>query len=711
MVRFDDILEKILIYSPKSDLDLLRKAYVFAAKAHKGQVRLSGEPYLNHPLEVTNMLADMKLDEITLAAGLLHDVLEDTDITLETLRELFGEEVTHLVEGVTKISRIKFTSPEEHQAENIRKVILAMIDDLRVIFIKLADRVHNLKTLKFQSEEKQLQIAKETLEIYAPIANRLGMGKIKAELEDLSFRYIYQEDYFWLLGLVEERKEKSEKKLKKIKKELEKLLTENNLSAQIFYRLKRLYSIFNKMKRQNIEFNQVFDFMALRIITTSIRDCYATLGLIHQKWTPLPGRFKDFIAVPKPNLYRALHTTIITPDKQTFEIQIRTEEMHQIAENGIAAHWRYKDKEDFKEDKRVKWLRELVELYREQKSPREFLKNLKTDLHPEEIYVFTPKGMVISLPVGSTPIDFAYQIHTEIGNHCIGAKINGKLSSLKTILQIGDIVEILTSPSAGPSRDWLSVITTPKARNSIKHWLKVREREKSITLGKKIWEKELKKYKKILPQGLKEKELLTLLSRLKSRRFQKINDFFAAIGYGTLVINKKLMASLFSSEKIEEKKAIPFPKETRKLKIGIKVRGYEDLLVYLAKCCSPIKGEEIIGYITRGKGVAVHSLRCPYITKEILDSNRMIEVSWDIQSDSTYSARLSLQTEDKRGVLAKITSIIANLESNIKKAGVNTFSDKRAQVKLLLEIKDMNQLNLIIQKLKEIKEVIDVQRL
>ncbi|MCP2520757.1 bifunctional (p)ppGpp synthetase/guanosine-3',5'-bis(diphosphate) 3'-pyrophosphohydrolase [Candidatus Aminicenantes bacterium AC-335-A11] len=710
MIRFDEIVEKVLTYNPKADIDLLRRAYVFSAKAHKGQTRLSGEPYLSHPLEVTSLLADMKLDETTLAAGLLHDVLEDTDVSPDQLREIFGNEITRIVESVTKMSQIKFTSPEVHQAENIRKVILGMVDDLRVIFIKLADRLHNLKTLKFLPEEKQKQIARETLEIYAPIANRLGMGRIKAELEDLSFRYLYQDEYFRLLSLVEERREKAEMELKKMKKELEKLLSENHIEAKILYRIKRLYSIFDKMRKRDIEFDQVFDFMALRIITRTVKDCYTILGLIHKKWTPIPGRFRDYIALPKPNLYQALHTTIITPEKNTFEIQIRTEEMDEIAENGIAAHWKYKDDKGLKDDERVKWLRELVEIYEGQKNPKEFLRNLKSDLGSEEIYVFTPKGEVIPLPMGSTPIDFAYKIHTEIGNHCIGAKINGKFSPLKTILKSGDIVEIITSPNGRPHRSWLNIVTTSKARSNIKHWLKLKEKERSINLGKKIWEKELEKYN-LKTSSIQEKEILEFLRKFRKGRFTSINDFYLAIGYGNIIVDRNFIKELFNSIKKDYKEIIsPRQEKSLRKETGIKIKDEGDISIRLAKCCSPVKGEKIIGYLTKGRGLTIHSIRCSYVKKEILDSERMIEVSWDSKFSSNYLARLNIKAEDKKGVLAEIASTIANTGSNIKKAQVDTFANEKAQIKLWLEIQNIDQLNSIINELKKIKEVNEVER-
>ncbi|MBN2408718.1 MAG: bifunctional (p)ppGpp synthetase/guanosine-3',5'-bis(diphosphate) 3'-pyrophosphohydrolase, partial [Candidatus Aminicenantes bacterium] len=466
MIRFDDILDKIASFYTEKEIIQLKKAYVFAARAHKGQTRRSGEPYLSHPLEVANLLADMGMDITTLIAGLLHDVLEDTETTPVDLRNDFGQEVADLVEGVTKMSRVQEASPEVRQAETIRKIILTMINDLRVIFIKLADRIHNLKTLKFLPEDKQKQIAKETLDIYAPIANRLGMGRIKAELEDLSFRYVNPDDYFRIASLVAPQRKKAEEDLARFAQVLGKLLKENGIPAEIQSRIKRHYSIYDKMKRRAIDFDQVYDFKALRIITDSVKNCYAALGIIHQKWPPLPNRFRDFIAMPKPNLYQALHTTIITKVKQTFEIQIRTEDMHLLAENGIAAHWRYKEQDPsnlIREDKRLEWLREMVELYKEQKSPREFLKNLKTDLIPEEVYAFTPKGKVITLPLGGSALDFAFKVHSEIGLHAAGAVVNGRVAVLKTILKTGDIVEILTSAEKTPRRSWLNIVFTSGA--------------------------------------------------------------------------------------------------------------------------------------------------------------------------------------------------------------------------------------------------------
>ena len=711
MIRFDDIIEKVSPSYNEKDITLLKKAYVFAAQAHKGQVRHSGEPYLSHPLEIASMLADMRMDKTTLAAGLLHDVLEDTDVTTFELKQTFGDEIAHLVEGITKISRVQESSPETRQAESIRKIILAMTDDLRVIFIKLADRIHNLKTLKFLSEKKQKQIAKETLDIYAPIANRLGMGRIKAELEDLSFRYVDSEAYFKVASLVDPQMKKTERELKKIKKILENLLEENNIPAEITYRIKRLYSIHNKMKKQSIPFDQIFDFMALRILSDSVKNCYSALGIIHQKWPYLPHRFRDFISMPKPNFYQSLHTTIITEKKQTFEIQIRTHDMHNLAENGIAAHWKYKERDPqhiMKEDKRLHWLREMVDLYKEQRSPKEFLKSLKKDLMPEEVYIFTPKGKVVTLPIGASALDFAFKIHSEIGLHCSGAKINGKMTPLKTILKTGDIVEIITSPEKNPRRDWLNIVFTSTARHHIKRWINQQNKIKNTALGKKLWEKEIKKYK-VSPELLKEKSFLKRFIDMTNFRVKKMDDFYTLIGMGKIFLDKKFMEKFFSPEDILEKKETflkkVVTKVSKKPKPVIQVQG-----VNLARCCSPIKGEPIIGYITSGKGITVHSLRCPLVQKEILDHQRMVEVSWEDAPEGRYKGNLLIKSEDSPGVLAELTSVIARLEGNITKAEVSTSADKKARIKLTLNIRDIKHFETITKKLSGIKEITSVER-
>jgi guanosine-3',5'-bis(diphosphate) 3'-pyrophosphohydrolase len=716
MIRFDDILDKVSASYSEKDINLLKKAYVFAARAHKGQTRRSGEPYLSHPLEVTSMLADMKLDNTTLVSGLLHDVLEDTDITAADLRENFGQEVADLVEGVTKISLVQESSPEVRQAETIRKIILAMIDDLRVIFIKLADRTHNLKTLKFLPEEKQKQIAKETLDIYAPIANRLGMGRIKAELEDLSFRYVNPDDYFRIAALVAPERQKAEEELSKFKTALEKLMRENNIPAEINYRIKRLYSIYDKMRRRQIDFDQVFDFKALRIITDTVKNCYQALGIIHQKWPPLPHRFRDFIAMPKHNLYQALHTTVITEGKQTFEIQIRTHDMHNLAENGISAHWKYKEPDApslVREDKRLEWLREMVDLYKEQKSPREFLKNLKTDLIPEEVYAFTPKGKVVTLPLGGSALDFAFKIHSEIGIHAAGAIVNGRPAPLKTILKTGDIVEVITAPEKNPRRDWLNIVFTSGARHQIKRWLNHQEKIKSIGLGKKIWEKASRRY--ALPKGLlRDDNLVRRLAEILPFKVRTPDDFFALIGWGKVVVDKKFMGRLSPEgepvEKEQPRLRKFMDKVSGKAGPGIRVKDTSAEFINLARCCSPIKGEPIVGYITAGKGITIHAVRCPLVAKEILASERMVEVGWDSSSTGPYKSRLLIRAADSPGLLGKVATIIAQLGGDITKAEVVTSAEKKAEIRLILMIKDIKHLESIIKKISGVKEIVSVER-
>jgi len=591
-----------------------------------------------------------------------------------------------------------------------------MTDDVRVIFIKLGDRIHNLKTLKFLPENKQKQIARETLEIYAPIANRLGMGRIKAELEDLSFRYVDPENYFKIASLVDPLKKKAEKELKGIQRTLEQLMEEHQVPAEIFYRIKRPYSIFNNMGWRNVPFDQVFDFKALRLISDTAKNCYAALGIVHQNWPHIPHRFRDYIAMPKPNLYQALHTTIITEKKQTIEIQFRTQDMHNLAENGISAHWRYKEADPkalVKVDKRLIWLREVAELYKEQKSPREFLKSLKTDLIPEEVYVFTPQGTVITLPLGATVLDFAFRIHSELGLHAGGAKVNVKLVPLKTILTPGDIVEILEDPKATPSRDWLNAAYTSKARHHIKHWLNQQERVKNIQLGKKMWDNELEKY--TLPPRLKKGPVMwKRISQAVPFKMEKMDDFYALLGFGKVVSNKRLMEKIFPEMDLATKK------ETLLGRVVTKVKKKPETVVFvtdtkgastkLAKCCNPIKGEPITGYMTSGKGITVHSLRCPLITKEILDPQRMIEASWDKAIKGIYSGKLLIKGEDSPGVLARLTTVIAQHKGNITKAEVVTYPDRKGLIKLTLNIQDIGHLENIIEKISGIKEIFSVER-
>jgi guanosine-3',5'-bis(diphosphate) 3'-pyrophosphohydrolase len=717
MIRFDDILEKASAYISEKEAVALRKAYVFAARVHKGQVRRSGEPYLSHPLEVADFLADMHLDKTTLVAALLHDVLEDTDATAAELREEFGKDVADLVEGVTKISRVHASSPGASRAETIRKIILAMTDDIRVIFIKLADRIHNLQTLKFLDEEKRKQVARETLDIYAPIANRLGMGRIRAELEDLSFRYVAPEEYAKVEALVEPQKRAADRDLQTMKRTLVALMKKNRIPAEIFFRIKRPYSIWNKMKRRGVGFDQVYDFLALRLLTDSVKDCYAALGVIHQRWPHLPQRFRDFIAMPKPNLYQSLHTTVITEGKKMYEIQIRTREMHDLAENGISAHWRYKEDSPqslLKEDRRLHWLREMVALYKEQKNPQEFLRSLKANLVPEEIYVFTPKGKVINLPAGATALDFAFKIHSEIGLHAAEAKINGAAAALKTALKTGDIVEILTVEDKTLTRGALGAATTSGARQHIKRWLNLKSRTTSSALGKKLWERETRKY--ALPaESRREDALVRRLSDVLGTEIPGLEEFFRQAGLGKVVIDRRLIQALFPTARPASRgtklSETPLSRRARRLASPIRIRTLDDPMVHLAKCCSPVKGEPVAGYITVGKGITVHSLRCSLVTKEILDGQRLLDVSWDPALKGTFKARLLVQADDSPGVLAKVATAIAQQEGNIAKAEVKTFAGQKAQITLELRIRDIRQLDEISRRIAALKEVGSAERI
>ncbi|HDT13360.1 MAG TPA: bifunctional (p)ppGpp synthetase/guanosine-3',5'-bis(diphosphate) 3'-pyrophosphohydrolase [Candidatus Aminicenantes bacterium] len=714
MVRFDDIVEKASSYITEKDIGALRKAYVFAGQAHKGQVRRSGEPYLSHPLEVTGYLADMRLDKTTLVAALLHDVLEDTDMTPAAIREGFGPEVADLVEGVTKISRVQEVSPEVRRAETLRKIILAMTDDIRVIFIKLADRVHNLKTLRHLDEPKQRQIARETLDIYAPIANRLGMGRIRAELEDLSFRYVAPEEFAKISAAVEPQRKAAEADLEAMTKALEELIAANGLPAEVFSRVKRPYSVWSKMKKRDIGFDQVFDFLALRVITGSVKDCYAILGIIHQRWPHLPQRFRDFVAMPKPNLYQALHTTVITEGRKMFEIQIRTREMHDLAENGIAAHWRYKDEAASTpagEDRRLHWLREMAALFEEKKNPQEFLRSLQTNLIPEEIYVFTPKGKVIDLPPGATALDFAFKIHTEVGLHAVGARVNGSPAPLKTPLRTGDIVEILTAPDKAPTRGMLRIAATSGARQALRRALDPKSRTSSVALGRRLWEKEVRKYD--VPTALRrEEEMAGRLRAALGPKAATLERFYQQAGVGRIVIDEKLIKAVFGP--VPPRKPGLLGKAAARLipRPGQRVR-IEDLEsqgIKLAKCCSPVKGEPVVGYLTAGQGLTVHSLRCPLVTREILDPLRLVDVTWAPSFAGTFKARLVVKSKDSPGVLARVAAAVAGLGGDIFKAEASTRGEGRARIRLDIRIRDTAQLEAISRKISGLKEVVSVER-
>ncbi len=713
MIRFEDLVDKVRDSNPEADIELLRRAYVFSAFEHKGQVRHSGEPYLVHPLQVADLLADMKLDVVAIAAGLLHDIVEDTQTPIERIQELFGADVAHVVEGVTKLGAIKFSSSEERQAENFRKMLLAMVDDIRVILVKLADRLHNMRTLHHLPEERRIKIAQETRDIYAPIANRLGMSKIKNELEELAFKYLEPQPYESLRARVESRRRANEEMIEDLKKNVSQKLVEAMVPVlHIDGRIKRLFSIHQKLKRQKIDLDQVYDLVALRIVTQSVKDCYAALGIIHQTWSPVPGRIKDFIAMPRPNGYQSLHTSVVSERGFPFEVQIRTSEMHKVAEEGIAAHWKYKEGRvgADRDEQHFLWLRQLLEWQQEVRDPQEFLQNLKIELYAEEVYIFTPKGEVKALPRDATPIDFAYSIHTDVGHQCVGARVNGKMVPLRTRLRNGDIVEIVTAAGHKPSRDWLNIVGTSRARNKIKHFIHTEEKVKSYELGRKLFEKEARRF------GLNMKSLSENdgFARAASEfGMSKPDELFAAIGYGKLAA-KALLAKLVPQEQLKEAPETGIASVVRRV-LGtgdekIKVRGFDDLMVFRARCCNPIRGEKIVGYITRGKGVSVHSASCTNVTNLLYDPDRRIDVEWDKGTDAApYTVRLSIQVEDRKGILADVSSKIAGINTNIRTVEA-TVDSQMGRIDMTVEISDVKHLQKVIKSLKSIEGVVDVER-
>ena len=717
MIRFEDLLEKVRAYSPDADVELLRRAYVFSASEHRGQVRHSGEPYLIHPLAVADFLADMKLDVVAVAAGLLHDVVEDTLTTIERIHELFGPEVAHVVEGVTKISAIRFSSSEERQAENFRKMLLAMVDDIRVILVKLADRLHNMRTLSHLPDERRIPIAQETRDIYAPIANRLGMSKVKNELEELSFRYLEPQTYEALRAKVDAKRRKSEGLIEQLTQTIATKLREAPVPVvEIDGRIKRLWSISQKLKRQKIEIEQVYDFIALRIITHSVKDCYAALGIIHQTWSPVPGRIKDFIAMPRPNGYQSLHTSVISEHGMPFEVQIRTIEMHRMAEEGIAAHWKYKEGRigDHRDDRYFQWMRQLLEYQKEVRDPQEFIQSLKVDLYPEEVYTFTPKGLVKAFPRGATPIDFAYSIHTDVGHQCAGARVNGKMVPLRTRLKNGDIVEIITAAGHKPSRDWLNFVVSSHARYKIKYLIRLEERARAIDLGRKVFEKELRRYDLSL-KNLQGTEVFA--KALAEAGAKTMEDLLALIGYGT-VSAKQFIGKLVPAERLREKPPEGAVTAAVRRVLGggeekIKVRGgFDELLVVRARCCNPIRGEKIVGYITRGKGVSVHSATCPNVVNLMYDPERRIDVEWDKgDAVANYTVKLTMEVEDRKGLLAAVSAKIADINTNIKNMDARTGGDdQRARIDVTVEISDLKHLEKVIKSLRSVDGVLDVER-
>ena len=715
MISFDDLAAKARAHNPQSDTDLLRRAYDFSAVEHAGQRRRSGDEYITHPLEVAGLVADMRLDDAAIAAGLLHDVVEDTLTTIATVSERFGPEVAHVVEGVTKISTIPFSSSEEQQAENFRKMLLAMVDDVRVILVKLADRLHNMRTLDHLSEDRRLSIAQETLDIYAPIAHRLGMSKIKNELEELAFRHLEPEAYETLRVWVEKRRRATKQTVAVLKQTLEDKLGEAQISVvKIEGRIKRLFSIRQKVKRQKIGLEQVYDLVALRVITKSVKDCYATLGIIHQTWAPVPGRFKDFVAMPRPNAYQALHTSVVSDRGFPFEIQIRTDRMHRVAKDGIASHWKYKEGRvgANADEHYFAWLRQLLEWQQEVRDPNEFIQGLKVDLYPEDVYTFTPKGEVKALPRGATPVDFAYAIHTDVGHTCVGARVNGRMVPLRTQLKSGDIVEVVTASSHRPSRDWQSFVATSRARNKIKHFINTEERVRAVELGRRLLDKEVRRFD-LSAKSVLDPESLDRVSRELGPK--KGDDLFAAIGYGKLSA-RKVLAKLVPQDKLRDPSGgTAIASVVRRVfKPGedkIKVKGFDDLMVFRARCCNPIRGEKIVGYITRGKGVSVHAGTCPNVLNLLYDPERRIDVVWDKADEaSSFTVNLTIRVEDRRGILADITAAIADRNINVRKVEASSDEDQQGRIRVTMDISDLKDLQRVSKVVRSVPGVLEVER-
>ncbi len=710
-MRYETLEKKVLEYSPGADTGLLRRAWEFAAQAHAGQQRISGKPYIEHPLAVGGLLAELQLDLPTVAAGLLHDVVEDCAVTSQEVQERFGGEVAGLVEGVTKLGRLSFRSREEEQGENLRKMFLAMAKDIRVILIKLADRLHNMRTLRHLAPERQLQIAQETLEIYAPLAHRLGIFRMKWELEDLSFRYLEPERYRELVKKVAARRREREAYIEQIITTLRESLAGAGIAAEIQGRPKHFYSIYRKMWSQGKAFDQIYDLMAVRVVVATVQDCYAVLGLVHTLWKPMPGRFKDYIAMPKSNMYQSLHTTLIGAGGDTFEIQIRTREMHRTAEFGIAAHWRYKEggRADTLDDK-LAWLRGLLEWQRDLRDARDFMDNLKVDLFDDEVFVFTPKGDVVDLPADSTPLDFAYRIHTDVGHHCVGAKCNGKIVPLEYRLKNGDIVEVLTNKSSGPSADWLNIVQTAGAKNRIRQWFKAKNREENLQRGREALEREVRR------QGFESHELLRpewLEEASRRYNLQLPDDLFVSVGYGGLSAQQ-----VVNRLREEHRKSFPgpAPRETGswtgfgKPSNGVRVKGIDNVLVRFSRCCSPVPGEPIIGYVTRGRGVSVHRADCPNARHLAVERERAIEVAWDQAVRSVHPVELQVHALDRSGLSADVFNAVADNRVNILNAKVRTFKNHTALIDVVIEVQHMGELQSITDRIRRVDAVLSVER-
>ena len=709
MTQLETLIEEIPKYQPGANLDLVNRAYRFSELSHRGQQRASGEPYLSHPLEVAGLLVNFKMDVTTVTAGLLHDVLEDTEATKDDLEREFGREIAELVDGVTKIGKLAFSSREERQAENFRKMVVAMAHDLRVLMIKLADRLHNMRTLDYLPLDKGRKIAQETLDIYAPLAHRLGMAKVKAELEDLALRVMQPEDYQDLMRRVAKRRLEREAEINQLIAILQEKLGEVDIESKIAGRPKHFYSIWKKMHEGGREFDEIYDLTAVRVVTNTVRDCYGALGVIHSLWKPVPGRFKDFIAMPKVNMYQSLHTTVIGPKGDPVEIQIRTWDMHRVAEEGIAAHWLYKEKKSGHDrfDEAFMWLRQLMESQTDVTDSKEFLDSVRVDLFPDEVYVFTPKGDVKALPEGSTPLDFAYAVHTDVGHHCVGAKVNGKLVPLRYTLRQGDIVEIVASPTQHPSRDWLKIVKSSRSKAKINQWLKVEERARSLELGRELFDREAKKYRLVPATLLASEEMKKLLVELG---FSAADDLLASVGYGKSSVHQvlgKLAPAVVHDEPVPDRTA----KSPRKAEGAVRIRGVDDVLVRFGKCCSPVPGDGIVGFITRGRGLTVHARDCLTVVKNVLDKERLVAVEWDGGEPAKRPVKIAVYIgRDRPGILAEITAAISSRQGNITKAEITVTDDRKGLNHFVIEVEDLQQLQGIMQSIREVKDIVNVER-
>ncbi|MBR9981394.1 MAG: bifunctional (p)ppGpp synthetase/guanosine-3',5'-bis(diphosphate) 3'-pyrophosphohydrolase [Desulfatitalea sp.] len=712
MIRINDIIDKITEYNPDADLDLIDRAYIFSAKVHDGQVRLSGEPYLSHPLEVAGILADMRLDVVSVAAGLLHDVIEDTHATAEEINDMFGPEVRHIVSGVTKLSTLPFSSDQAREAENIRKMLLAMADDIRVVLIKLADRMHNMRTLQYHSNPaKQRKIARETLDIYTPIAARLGIFWIKNELENIAFRYMLPEQYQYIENMVAKGRDERDKYIETVKTYIVRKMDENSIPCEVMGRYKNFYSINQKMQQQNLAFEEVYDIIAFRIILNTIPQCYEALGLVHALWKPIAKKFKDYIAMPKPNMYQSLHTTVIGPFGERMEIQIRTRDMDQVAKSGIAAHWSYKEgrTEDPKTAQAFAWVQNIVENQANIKDPDEFLENVRIDLFPDDVYVFTPKGEIKALPKGATPIDFAYAIHSEVGDQCVGAKVNGRMVPLKYELQTGESVAVVTQKGHHPSKDWLSFAKTVKARSKIRQWIKTQEKERSLALGQEMCEKAFRKVRLNFNTLVKSPEMD---KAVESFGLKTVEDLIVSIGYGKITPLQLVRKLMPKDDEADEHPSLlnRMISRVRKKKVGsgVVVKGVDDILVRFGKCCQPVPGDAIVGYITRGFGVTVHRSECVNAIKT--NPERLIEVEWDLAAREAFPVKVRIRSMDRMGLLADVAATISKCGANIISANTQTSESKMVASVFTLEVADTEQLEHVLASLKKIKNVLDVER-